>query len=111
MREFKIDVNEKASEYLERLSYEISTRSDIITMLLENHKYDEDVAILESNAFKTYSEQLGKLKAEFELAKREFADEYIPDELKNHQTEWNLDYKTHELIIKLLCNCEVKCNE
>ena len=107
MKEFKIEVNTDITEYMERLSYEISARQDIITMLLENHKYDKDVAVLESKAFKIYSEQLGELKAEFELVKNQFAEIIIPDVFKNHEYEWLLDYKTHTLTIKLLCNCEV----
>lgn len=110
MKEFKIEVNNDITDYLERLSYEISSRSDIITMLLENHKNDNDASVLESEAFKVYSKQLTSVRAEFELAKREFEDTCIPDVFKGHKYEWDLDYKTRMLTIKLLCDCEVVYN-
>ena len=111
MKEYKIEVQKDIAEYMERLSYEISARADIVTMLLENHKYDNDASVLLSKAFKVYSEQLGELKAEFELVKNEFAETMIPKVFKGHEYEWSLDYKTRTLTIKLLCNCEVDINE
>lgn len=107
MREYQIEVTNELTEYLERLSYEIASRSDIITMLIEKHKDDEDASVLESKAFKVYSEQLGALKAEFELAKREFQDAVIPDVFKSHRYDWDLDYKSRVVTIRLLCDCEV----
>lgn len=111
MKEFKIEIKREISEYLERLSFEISSRSDIITMLIENHRNDNDASVLSSEAFKAYSEQLTSAKAAFEIAKREFEDTQIPDVFKDHKYEWSLDYKTRILTIKLLCNCEVDYEE
>lgn len=105
MREYQIEVTNELTEYLERLSYEIASRAEIVTMLIEKHKDDESV--LESKAFKVYSEQLGALKAEFEMAKREFQDAVIPDAFKAHRYTWDLDYKSRIVTIKLLCDCEV----
>lgn len=107
MREYKIEVKSELTEYLERLSYEIASRKDIITMLIEKHKDDEDASVLESKAFKVYSEQLGALRAEFEMVKREFQDMVIPDIFKSHRYDWDLDYKSRIVTIKLLCDCEV----
>ena len=107
MREVVIKVNIELTEYLERLSYEIASRSDIITMLIEKHKEDADASVLESKAFKVYSEQLSALRAEYELAKREIQESIIPKVFKDHKYEWSLDYRTSELTIKLLCDCEV----
>lgn len=107
MREFNIEIKSEITEYLERLSYEIASRTDIITTLIENHKNDNDASVLESKAFKVYSEQLASVKTEFELAKREFEDTCVPEVFKVHNYEWNLDYKTRTLTIRLFCDCEV----
>ena len=107
MRQYKIEVSSELTEYLERLSYEIASRSDIITMLIEKHKDDDDASVLESKAFRVYSEQLGALRAELELAKGEFQDMVIPDVFKAHRYDWDLDYKSHIVTIMLLCDCEV----
>ena len=105
MREYVIEVNSEVTEYMERLSYEIACRSDIISMLIEKHR--DDASILESEAFKAYSEQLSAVWAENELAKRELQETVIPKEFRNHIYEWSLDFRTSELTIKLLCACEV----
>ena len=107
MKEFKVEVSSEIIDYLERLSYEIASRVDIITMIIEKHKDDNDASVLESKSFKVYSEQLGALKAEFEIAKREFQDIAIPDVFKSHNYDWDLDYKSRIVTIRLLCDCEV----
>ena len=32
----------------------------------------------------------------------------IPEILKHHKTKWNLEYKTGELKVDILCNCEIE---
>lgn len=32
----------------------------------------------------------------------------IPDTLKGHKIRWNLEYKTAELKVDILCNCEIE---
>ena len=36
------------------------------------------------------------------------AQKYIPDTLKGHKIRWNLEYKTAELKVDILCNCEIE---
>ena len=42
------------------------------------------------------------------MAVAELEKKYIPEILKHHKTKWNLEYKTGELKVDILCNCEIE---
>lgn len=97
----RIKIEPKELNYLQRLTYEVNARTNIITTLLENHAVDNDDAVLSSPAFKTYHDQLSALSAEFELAKSAFAEKNLPNEYKGNSTaHWRVDFATGELVVE-----------
>lgn len=108
MRTLKIDVkNQEIINYIERLHFEVEQRKDIIQRLIEAHANDSDALVLVSPAFKAYSSELSEFVAEYESAKQEIQDTFIPDYLNGHQFNWTLDFNTKQLIIDVLCDCEI----
>ena len=98
----RIQVDEKDMNYLQRLNFEVASRNDVITTLIENHALDHDDAVLTSTAFLTYSKQLSELRAELELAKQQISEKYLPDEFKDHPTAiWEADFASSEIAIKV----------
>ena len=65
----------------------------------------EDPDVINSPAFKAYQKQGAELDAQFSMAVAELEKKYIPEILKHHKTKWNLEYKTGELKVDILCNC------
>lgn len=112
MKQIKLVVTQEMVNYLQRLSFEVQTREEIITKLLETHKDDVDDSLFTSKPFLKYSEELSRVKAEFELAKLEVEKLYIPKVLYGlHQYKWNVDFSTNEMTIDILCECGIKALE
>lgn len=111
MKSFTVNVNQELVNYIERLAYEESSYKDVIMTLLEMHKGDPDGSSIDNPVFKAYQEKYANAKAEYEMAKNQITEEYIPDCLKEHKTEWNLDFATGELKISVLCECGEKILE
>ena len=108
MRTFKIDINNQdVVNYIERLHFEVEQRKDIIQRLIEAHANDSDAAVLTSPAFKAYSAELYEFVAEYESAKQEIQNTFIPKYLDGHKFNWTLDFNTKQLIIDVLCSCEI----
>ena len=106
MKQIKINVTQEMIDYLQRLNFEIQTREEIITKLIEMHKDDSDDSLFVSKPFIKYSEELARVKAEYELAKVEVEKLYIPKVLYGaHQYNWNIDFATNEMTIDVLCAC------
>ena len=90
----KIKVSQETVDYLQRLHYEVDSRADIIQRIIEAHAADEDDSVIRSVPFRKYQEELAELKAEYELAKQEAGNQYIPEEVKGPNVNWSLDFQT-----------------
>lgn len=110
MKEYKIQINQETINYLERLHYDVNMRQNIIQTLITNKATDDSV--LTSKPFLTYSEELGRLSAEYELAKKEVELYYLPEDLRDkHEYSWSIDFKTNEMLLQIMCDCGVEIYE
>lgn len=97
----RIGIDANDMNYLQRVSFELTARQNIVATIIENHAMDDNDSILNSKVFATYSKQLSELQAEFELAKLEFARKWLPEEYKEKKNAmWECDFSTGELVIK-----------
>lgn len=110
-KQIKLNVSQETVNYLQRLNFEVMTRTEVITKLLEIHKDDIDDSLFVSKPFLKYSEELSRVKAEYELAKVEVEKTYVPEVLHGHTFNWNVDFQTNEMTIDVLCECGVKALE
>lgn len=106
MRTLIIKVDSKEAEYIERLDYERGFTKDVLQRIIESHP--DDAGIVNGEAFKAYQKQGVELDAQFKVAVTELEQKYIPDTLKGHKIRWNLEYKTAELKVDILCNCAIE---
>lgn len=111
MKTIKLPVNQELVNYVERLSYEEASYKDVILTLLDAHKGDTDGSAIDNPVFKSYQEKYASIKAEYEMAKNEVTNQYVPDCLAGHQYDWNLDFSTNELTITVRCDCGVAALE
>ena len=68
---------------------------------------DADASALDAKPFKHFMSLLAEAEAEFELAKDAITNEYMPEYLKGHECDWNLDYNTRIMTITVKCDCEI----
>lgn len=111
MKTIKVSVNQELVDYVERLSYEEESYKDVIMTLLEAHKNDPDGSSIDNPTFKAYQEKYARAKAEYEMAKKEITNQYIPDCLLEHQHDWKLDFASNELTINVYCDCGIAALE
>lgn len=108
MKKIEINVPQEMVDYLQRLNYEVFTREEVITKLIEMHKNDIDDSLFTSKPFLKYSEELSRIKAEFELAKAEAEKLYVPKELYGkHLYNWTIDFSTNVMNIEVQCECGI----
>lgn len=93
METVKVKINQDTINYLQRLHFEVESRQDVIQRIIEAHMKDDNADILESKVLKKYSEELSELKAEYEIAKQQVTEQYVPSELKSDMYFWNIDFQ------------------
>lgn len=91
------------------LVHEIAARyAQVPALVLVTKHAQSNAGIVNGEAFKAYQKQGVELDAQFKIAVTELEQKYIPDTLKGHKTRWNLEYKTAELKVDILCNCAIE---
>ena len=92
----KIIVDQELTNYVERLGREVEGCKEVIAFMLENNKS------ITTDAFKSYRAEYNEVKAEFDLARQDVEDKYVPQMLKDidgANTSWNLDYASSTITI------------
>lgn len=81
---FTIEVNNKTCDYLQRLAYEVMTRRDVVTNMIQNSKNDVDDSVLNSVPFKHYHKQLEEAEFSYDVAKTNL-QEYLKPLVLEHE--------------------------
>lgn len=100
----KID-REKATE-LERLNFELNFTKDIIQRVIEAHP--NDIELINGDTLKTYNRQGAELQGKYSVMATKLEKEYVPKYLEGHKYTWNIPHGSDEMIIDILCNCEIE---
>ena len=107
MRTIDIELPQEVVNEAQRAGLEAQSRQGVIDRYFEKHMRDDDASALGAKPFKHFMSLLAEAEAEFELAKDAITNEYLPEYLKNHECEWNLDYNTHIMTVTVKCDCEI----
>ena len=108
MKTITIHVSEKDINEVQRAGFEVDGRRGVIDRYLEKHMNDADESALNSKPFNHFMSLLCEAEAHYELAKLQIEQTYVPEVVKNHTYNWNLNYGTGELTIDILCDCEIE---
>lgn len=105
MKTFKITIEEKTANYLQRLGFEIDSRLAIIDRMFVNHKDDTDTSVFDSVPWKKYNKEFEELNVEYTMAKDSLTKQLIPtvSEAVGYECNdftWKIeDFQAHEVII------------
>ena len=72
---------------------------DNVSFLIEQHK--DDISFIDSPLFEKYHDREIAKKLEYETMKQQLVDTYIPEEIKNRQYSWQMDFANKQLIIEV----------
>lgn len=87
----KIPVSKDIIDYLQSVYEDYKAKQDLITMIFEIHKNDEDDTIIDSKPFSSYEKKFMKIKIEYDTIMKELQENYIPEKYKkgNYRFEVN----------------------
>lgn len=106
------DIDPGVSSMIERLDYEVNARRQCVAYIIDSHSIDPTAAVLDSEVFKTYHEQLVEAISAFEIAKQKFEASFASRNIP--AGTWRLDYNTSKLFVipnqDTPCNCNCKKN-
>lgn len=106
MRKMTVKLDKKKAELLERVNFELGFTKDIIQRIIEAHPNDPNIIL--GDTFKMYQKQGAELQAEYNMITAEIEAEYFPEVLKGHQYSWIIPFDSDEMIISILCECEIE---
>lgn len=107
MKTITVLVDQQDINEVQRAGFEVDGRRGVIDRYLEKHMNDVDESAINSKPFIHFMSLLCESEAHYELAKQRLEENYIPDFLKGHSYNWNLDYATKEMTITVLCDCAI----
>lgn len=96
--ELKQDMVDLIQAYYE----DYRAKQDLITMIFELHKYDEDDSIINSVPFKGYEKKFVEAKVKYDTAMTEVRNNLIPQEYNSERYQFEIDFDTRE--IRIFCN-------
>lgn len=94
-----IPVEEKIINYVQSIYEDYRAKQDLLTMIFEIHKNDEDDSIIDSKPFNSYEKKFMKVKIAYDAIMKELQEKYIPDKYKegNYRFEVNFEDKVLEI--------------
>ena len=76
----QIKLNEDVVDYVQAAFEDYQAKQDLITMIFELHKHDEDGSVVESAPFKSYEKQFMEAKIKYDTMMSTIQKTYIPKE-------------------------------
>ena len=94
---FPIDL--EILDYIQAAYEDYRAKQDLLTMMFEIHKYDEDDSIIDSIPFQSYEKKFMKAKIKYDTIMKEVQTKYIPEEFKRdgYRFEINFEDKVIEI--------------
>jgi hypothetical protein len=91
-----VEINGDLANYIEGLQYEVDSRKDIISFMIDKNMID-------SVAFATYQKEYFECYSKYQMAKGQLEKTYVTPLLTGDQrANWNLDFETKTLMIELV---------
>lgn len=107
MKTIVVEVPEEVVNETQRAGFEVDSRRGVIDRYMEKHMDDADESAINAKPFVYFMSLLTEAEAHFEMAKAMIEREYVPEYLKGHNYDWNLDYYTNTLTITVKCDCDI----
>lgn len=97
--EKSIKVESSIIEMIQAIYEDYSAKSDLLTSMFEIHKFDDDGSFIQSKPFKAYEKEFAKAKLQYETTMSELRDKYIPDNYKNSQYKFEVNFENNTIDI------------
>lgn len=88
-----IPLNDETLNYVQAAFEDYKAKQDLITMIFEIHKYDEDDSVIESKPFISYEKKFMKAKIKYDTIMKELQENYIPEEFKKDGNRFEVEFE------------------
>lgn len=88
-----IPLNDETLNYVQAAFEDYKAKQDLITMIFEIHKYDEDDSVIESKPFASYEKKFMKAKIKYDTIMKELQENYIPEEFKKDGNRFEVEFE------------------
>ena len=105
MRKIIVSCPQDLTLELEKNYYEITVLQQLIDRYIDNHPEIED--IFETKIGFNLLQRLTEKQTNYETLKNILTKNVIPEYLQNHTFNWSLDFLNSEVVINILCDCEI----
>lgn len=106
MRRIIVKIDRDKAVELERANFELSFTKDIIQRVIEAHPNDPE--LINGETLQMYNRQGAELQGKYSMLAAAMEQEYIPEYLKDHKYTWNIPNGSDEMLIDILCSCEIE---
>lgn len=89
----RIGLENTILDYVQAAYEDYNAKRDLLTMLFELHKFDEDGSIIESIPFKNYEKEFMKAKIKYDTAMKEIQKNYIPAQYQKENLRFEVNFE------------------
>lgn len=94
-----LSLEKEIVDYVQAAFEDYKAKQDLITMMFELHKFDEDDSIIESVPFKAYEKKFMKAKVQYDTIMKEIQEKYIPQEYRKDGNRFEIDFEEENIKI------------
>lgn len=95
----KIEIKKEVIEYIQRLYEDYKAKQDLLTMIFEIHKEDDNDTIITSKPFQKYEKMFAESKIAFDTGMKVIQDEQIPEKYKSSVYNFEVNFVDNTLDI------------
>lgn len=95
----RVECDKNLIEMVQAKFEDYKAKQDILTMLFELHKYDEDNTLIDSLPFKAYEKQFMESKIAYDQVMKIIQETIIPEEYKKDGYRFELDFEQDNIKI------------
>ena len=88
-----ITLEEDVINYIQSIYEDYRAKQDLITMIFELHKNDEDDSIIKSKPFISYEKKFMKAKIKYDTIMKELQENCIPEEFKKDGNRFEVEFE------------------
>lgn len=100
--EIVVIIDNDTRDIIQRHWLDYIQRNNVIKGLIEDHKFDKDTSIVDSDIFKVYEKRAQESYVQYEAAGNIMIKQYEPEEVKGKNYNWSLDFESKKLKFTLV---------
>lgn len=95
----KVKVEKNIVEYVQAAYEDYRAKQDLLAIMFDIHKFDQDDSLVKSVPFKAYEKEFAASKVKYDYIMETVKDKYIPEEYKKESYRFEVNFEDNTLDI------------